>query len=63
MKTQEELEKIAKEIIEKINLSDEESKVLLLSADYAAISNILNDQSKELRYLIYGDLKEEFEDN
>lgn len=63
MKTQEELEKIAKEIIEKINLSDEESKVLLLSADYAAISNILNDQSQELRYLIYGDLKEEFEDN
>jgi len=62
MKTKEELIKISQDIRTKCDLSKEEQEVLMLSANYSVVYNMLYDMDEELRYLIYKDLKEEFED-
>ena len=63
MKTLEELKKRSVDIQHKIKdtFSKEDEEILLMSASYAVFINMLNDCDEQLRFLIYEELKEEFE--
>jgi len=45
----------------KLSLSQDEEDLLWLSSQFAIIMNIIYDSEEELQYLIYQELKEDFE--